>query len=440
MIDNPLLARLETVQPIVIYGRVTKAVGLTVEATGPSISIGRGCRISCRNGRSMLEGEVVGFRGDAILVMPLGDVRGIGAGDRVFFDARPLHVPVSPFLLGRIVDSRGHGMDGGPSIPSRTSYPLYRKPPHPLERERICEPLDLGIRAINACLTCGMGQKLGIFAGSGVGKSVLLGMICRYTRADVNVIALIGERGREVREFLERELGEEGRQRSVVIVATSDEPPLARLRAAFVATAIAEYFRDHGQHVLLMMDSLTRVAHAQREVGLAVGEPPTSKGYPPSAFAIFPQLLERVGRTARGSITGLYTVLVESDDLMDPIVDSVRAILDGHIVLSRSLAMRGQYPAIDVLHSLSRVMPDIVAPPHLAQVRTLLQLLATYREAEDLIQLGAYRPGSHPRLDRAVRMHEAIEQFLRQERETCASMATSLQDLEELMHRANDLA
>ncbi|RMH36114.1 MAG: FliI/YscN family ATPase [Nitrospirae bacterium] len=427
------LSRLDALETVSVYGRVVKAVGLTVEATSPVATIGQGCRIVCRNG-SVLDAEVVGFRGETALLMPLGEVRGIGPGDRVLFEAHPLHIPVSPLLLGRVVDGRGQAIDDGPPIPATLRYPLYRQPPHPLERERIREPLDLGIRAINACLTCGVGQKLGIFAGSGVGKSVLLGMMCRYARAEINVIALIGERGREVREFLERELGAEGRQRSVIVVATSDQPALVRLRAAYLATAIAEYFRDLGKHVLLMMDSLTRVAYAQREVGLAVGEPPTAKGYPPSAFAVFPQLLERTGCTREGSITGLYTVLVEGDDLTDPIADSVRAILDGHIVLSRSLAMKGHYPAIDLLHSLSRVMSDVVSPDQLTDVRLLSQVMATYRDAEEMIQIGAYQPGTNPRLDLAIQMHEAIVQFLCQDREERASMAKSLQALRDLVN------
>ena len=311
---------------------------------------------------------------------------------------------------------------------------------NPLNRERITQPMDLGVRVINAMLTCGVGQKLGIFAGSGVGKSVLLGMICRHTSADVNVIALIGERGREVKEFIEKELGEEGLNRSVVVVATSDQPPLVRLRAVFVATAIAEYFRDQGNDVLLLMDSMTRLAHAQREIGLAVGEPPTTKGYPPSVFTLLPKVLERVGKVGKGSITGLYTVLVEGDDLTDPIADSVRSILDGHIVLSRSLAMQGHFPAVDVLQSISRVMPDVVTLAQMASVRSLLEILSIYRNAEDLINLGAYQPGTNAKLDVAIAMRESIQTFLQQEQGQRVGLAESLQGLEKVVSQSREIA
>jgi len=386
-----------------------------------------------------VEAEVVGFRDNRVLVMPLGEVRGIGPGSRLMYEPDNPSVPVGPGLLGRILDGLGHPLDGKGPVPATTSYPLYSPSLNPLDRARITKPLDLGVRAINGLLTCGGGQKVGIFAGSGVGKSVLLGMMCRQTAADVTVLALIGERGREVKEFIEKELGEEGLRKTVVIAATSDQPPLVRLRGAFIATAIAEYFRDQGRDVLLLMDSLTRVGHAQREVGLAVGEPPTSKGYTPSVFTILPRLLERVGPTTTGSLTGLYTVLVEGDDLADPVADFVRAILDGHIVLSRELASRAHFPAIDVLQSVSRVMPDITEPAHMDSARALKELLSLYRNAEDLINLGAYRSGSNPRLDLAVSMMDPITQFLRQGISERADLATSLQGLDQLVAQAREL-
>jgi len=339
-------------------------------------------------------------------------------------------LPVGPGLLGRVLDGLGEPLDDKGPLATSVRYPLHAAPPNPLQRARIRMPLDLGIRAINGFLTCGQGQKMGIFAGSGVGKSVLLGMISRFTQADVNVIALIGERGREVNEFLERDLGAAALQRSVVIVATSDQATLIRLRAALVATTIAEYFRDSGKHVLLLMDSLTRLAYSQREVGLAIGEPPTTKGYTPSVFAMLPKLLERVGTgPGAGTITGLYTVLVDGDDLTDPIADSVRSILDGHIVLSRALASQNQFPAIDLLQSTSRVMRDIVGTDHAAAARCMLELVARYRQSEDLVLLGAYKPGVNKTLDRAVQAQEAINAYLRQDIEQPAPLAASAQSL-----------
>ena len=433
-----LLQRLDNIRPIKVHGRVCRAVGLTIEGTGPVTSVGQSCRIISPGGECV-EAEVVGFRDNRVLVMPLGEVRGIGPGSRLMYEPDNPSVPVGPGLLGRILDGLGHPLDGKGPVPATTSYPLYSPSLNPLDRARITKPLDLGVRAINGLLTCGGGQKVGIFAGSGVGKSVLLGMMCRQTAADVTVLALIGERGREVKEFIEKELGEEGLRKTVVIAATSDQPPLVRLRGAFIATAIAEYFRDQGRDVLLLMDSLTRVGHAQREVGLAVGEPPTSKGYPPSVFTILPRLLERVGPTTTGSLTGLYTVLVEGDDLADPVADFVRAILDGHIVLSRELASRAHFPAIDVLQSVSRVMPDITEPAHMDSARALKELLSLYRNAEDLINLGAYRSGSNPRLDLAVSMMDPITQFLRQGISERADLATSLQGLDQLVAQAREL-
>jgi len=435
---STLLQRLDDIRPIKVHGRVCRAVGLTIEGTGPVSSIGQICQIISPAG-DCVEAEVVGFRDNRVLVMPLGEVRGIGPGSRLMYQPDNPSVPVGPELLGRVLDGLGHPLDGKGPVSSTTTYPLYSPSLNPLDRARITKPLDLGIRAINGLLTCGGGQKVGIFAGSGVGKSVLLGMMCRQTAADVTVLALIGERGREVKEFIEKELGEEGLKHTVVIAATSDQPPLVRLRGAFIATAIAEYFRDQGRDVLLLMDSLTRVGHAQREVGLAVGEPPTSKGYPPSVFTILPRLLERVGPTTKGTLTGLYTVLVEGDDLADPVADFVRAILDGHIVLSRDLAARAHFPAIDVLQSVSRVMPDISDPSHMNSARALKELMSLYRNAEDLINLGAYRSGSNPRLDLAVAMMDPITQFLRQGISERADLATSLQGLDQLVAQAQEL-
>jgi flagellum-specific ATP synthase len=410
-----LADRLANVETIAVHGRIAQATGLVVEGYGPVQSIGEWCEIVSEDGAHRIPAEAVGFRGQRVLLMPLGELRGIGPSSHLVLRGQQATVPVGRRLLGRVVDGLGNPLDGKGAIQAESCYPLYAPPPNPLHRRRIRRPLDLGIRAINGLLTCGLGQKVGIFAGSGVGKSVLLGMLSRYTAADVTVIALVGERGREVNEFLERDLTHHGLARSVVVVATSDQPPLVRIRAAFVATAIAEYFRDCGCHVLLLMDSLTRVAYGQREVGLAIGEPPTTKGYPPSVFTLLPKLLERAGcGTGEGTITGLYTVLVEGDDLTDPIADSVRSILDGHIVLSRELAAQGHYPAIDVLASVSRVMKDIVTPEHAAAARRFIEALALYRGSEDLISLGAYRAGSNPKLDRVVNRIGDLTTYLRQ--------------------------
>nr|MBI3612603.1 FliI/YscN family ATPase [Nitrospirota bacterium] len=410
------LEQIADLDSIAVRGRVAQAVGLVVEGYGPMNSIGELCEIVREDGTDRILAEVVGFRDQRVLLMPLGEMRGIGPGSHLIMQGRTASASVGPGLLGRVLDGLGLPLDGKGPVLSEAEYPLYAAPLNPMHRRRITQPLDLGVRAINGFLTCGRGQKVGIFAGSGVGKSVLLGMLSRYTAADVNVIALIGERGREVNEFLERDLQAAGLKRSVVIVATSDQPPLVRLRGAFLAIAIAEYFRDCGKHVLLMMDSLTRFAHGQREVGLAIGEPPTTKGYTPSVFTLMPKLLERAGTCqGTGSITGLYTVLVEGDDLSDPIADAARSILDGHIVLSRDLAARNQFPAIDVLQSTSRVMRDVAVPEHYTAARSVMEALATYRRSEDLINLGAYKPGVNPKLDRAVNLHGAITAYLRQE-------------------------
>lgn len=424
--------RLDELSTTTVTGRVVKAVGLTLEATGSGAAVGQRCHIFSQRRQAILEGEVIGFREQRVIVMPFGPVRGIGAGDSVRYDPSSSRMLVGQNLLGRVVDGLGQPIDEKGPIQRSQRYALHAPAPAPLQRKRITTPMDLGIQTINSLLTCGVGQKMGIFAGSGVGKSVLMGMLCRHTKAEVNVIALVGERGREVREFLERDLGEESLRRSVVVVATSDQSPLVRVRAVFVATAIAEYFRDQGNQVLLLVDSLTRLAHAQREVGLAAGEPPTTKGYPPSVFTLFPQVLERVGPLEKGSITGLYTVLVDGDDLNDPIVDSIRSILDGHIVLSRQLAMQGHFPAIDVLQSVSRVMSDIVPDSHAEAARTIVQAMAEYRNSEELINLGAYQQGTNARLDAAIQMKEPIDDYLRQRRETAVNLEESWQNLERL--------
>ena len=381
---------LENVDSLAVYGRVAQAVGTVIEGYGPVTSIGEMGEVIREDGEGRVLAEVVGFRGEWLLLMPLGEMRGIGPTSRLVMTGRQASVPVGTGLLGRVLDGLGTPIDGRGPIQADLQYPLYADPINPLRRRRINQPFDVGVRAINGLLTCGVGQKVGIFAGSGVGKSILLGMISRNTVADVKVIALIGERGREVQEFLERDLTPEARAQSVV-VATSDQPPLVRIRGAFVATAIAEYFRDCGKNVLLLMDSLTRFAHGQREVGLAIGEPPTTKGYTPSVFALLPKLLERVGTCdGTGAISGVYTILVEGDDLSDPIADSARAILDGHIVLS-DLVARHHFPAIDILQSTSRVMKDITTPRHRAAARAVIESLSTYQRAEDVITLGAYK-------------------------------------------------
>ncbi len=404
---------IEDMDPVRIYGKVTQITGLIIEGHGPGSSIGELCDIYPRGGNQAVEAEVVGFKGGNIQLMPLGDTRGFSPGSKIVAKRHKAHIKVGNSLLGRILDGIGNPLDSKGQIIEKHSYPIYRDPMNPMDRRRIEKPLDLGIKALNGLLTCGQGQRLGIFAGSGVGKSVLLGMIARNTTADVNVIALIGERGREVKEFIEKDLREEGLARSVVIVATSDQPPLVRIRGAYIATAIAEYFRDCGKKVILMMDSVTRFATSYREVGLAAGEPPTTKGYTPSVFSALPRLLERAGTCAgEGSITGLYTVLVEEDDLNDPIADAVRSILDGHIVLSREIAAENHYPAIDILHSLSRTMIDVVSSDHINNNRRLREILSRYRKAEDLINIGAYKKGSNANIDYAIKMIDRINSFL----------------------------
>ncbi len=412
---NTRLEQIERIDPIPSQGKILQAIGLVLEGYAPVSSIGEVCTIaSTKTGRELLA-EVVGFRGDKILLMPLGDLRDIGPGAPIVGRGDHAKAKVGAALLGRVIDGLGQAIDDKGPLNTVESRPIYGNPPNPLFRERIQAPLDLGIRAINGLLTCGKGQRVGIFAGTGVGKSVLLGMISRYTEADVNVIALIGERGREVKEFIEKELKEEGLRRSVVIVATSEQPPLIRRRAAYLAITIAEYFREQEMEVLFSMDSLTRLAHAQREIGLAIGEPPTTKGYTPSVFSELPKFLERAGTAVgQGSITGLYTVLVEGDDLNDPIPDAARSILDGHIVLSRELANENHYPAIDILNSISRVMIDIVKPEQAAAAKIISQWIANYKKAEDLIHIGAYKAGSSRKIDHSIAMKESLEMYLQQ--------------------------
>ncbi len=394
-------------------GTVLDIIGLLIEASGPKAKMGEICKLIPDSGIPVL-GEVVGFRGGRVLLMPFGDLDGIAPGSSVEATGRELEVPVSKQMLGRVTDALGFPIDQEPSWPVDAYYPVMERPPAPLERELIGSPLPTGVRAIDALLTLGEGQRIGIFSGSGVGKSTLMGMVARKTTGDVNVIALIGERGREVREFIEKDLGEDGLRRSVVVVATSDEPALLRIKAAWVATAIAEYFRDQGLRVLLMMDSVTRWCMALREVGLAIGEPPTTRGYTPSVFANLPKLLERAGKGSKGSITGIYTVLVEGDDMDEPIADAARGTLDGHIVLSRDLAQMGHYPAIDVLGSVSRLMPDVVQEPHLSVAQEVRSILSTYRKAEDLINIGAYVKGSNPNIDKALKYIHKVNSFLKQ--------------------------
>lgn len=417
---------LETSTLIRYSGRVSKLIGLTIESQGPAVNMGEVCLIYPLKGDCPIVSEVVGFKGETVLLMPLGEMGGIGPGSKVVATGESLQVEVGEGLLGRVLDGLGNPIDGMSKPVLNRKYPVNNLPPNPLMRNRIIEPVTLGVKAMDALLTCGKGQRIGVFAGSGVGKSTLMGMIARNTQADINVIGLIGERGREVREFIENDLGEEGLKRSVVVVSTSDKPALVRVMAALLSTSIAEYFRDQGKNVILMMDSLTRFSMAQREIGLAVGEPPVTRGYTPSVFAVLPQLLERAGNSDKGSITGLYTVLVDRDDMNEPIADAVRGILDGHVVLSRKLATQGHFPAIDILESISRVMPNIITQEHMEASRTFKDILATYREAEDLINIGAYVKGTNPRIDYSIEKIEAFKAFLKQRVDEKVSLEESL--------------
>lgn len=409
---SPYIDAAKQSDPLRIFGKITEITGVLLKAEGlPNVSIGEACAI-LSDQSDPIDAEVVGFKDGKALIMAAGEVLGIRPGSFIYATGKQVSIKVGDELIGRVINDKGNPLDNKGPV-GGSDYPLSSLSVNPLIKKRITDPIDLGIKAINALLTCGKGQRVGIIAGTGVGKSVLLGMMAKYSASDVNVIALVGERGREVREFIERDLGEEGLKRSVVVVSTSEQPSVAKVRCALAATAVAEYFRQEGKDVLLFMDSLTRVAMAQREIGLAIGEPPTAKGYTPSVFAFLPKLLERVGTSdSEGSITGLYTVLVESDDLTDPVADAAMSIIDGHIVLSRDLAMENHYPAIDVLRSISRVMPDIIDDKHKEMSSRLVENLATYKKMEDLINLGAYKEGSNPKVDYTVSMIDRFKEFL----------------------------
>jgi len=425
---KPYLRRLEDFSTLRWTGRVTKAIGHLVESDGPFCSVGEGCAILTEDG-NVFSGEIVGFRGRSVLSMPLERPSGIRYGDRIVTRGTHPALRVGPELLGRVIDGSGKPIDELPPYRAREYWPLHGDPPLPLERQPIREPLGCGIRAIDGMLTCGRGQRVGIFGGSGVGKSTLIGMMTRGTSADMTVLALVGERGREVREFLEDAIGKEGLKRSVVVVSTSDQSPLLRIRAALAATTVAEYFSARGKNVLLVVDSLTRFAMAQREIGLAAGEPPTAKGYTPSVFTLLARLIERAGNYGKGSITAFYTVLMEGDDQQDPLVDAVRALLDGHVMLERKLNSRGHYPPIAVLDSLSRLMSAVCTKDHLEKARRLRELMAAYAASEDLVRIGAYQKGVDPTLDRALAALPAITAFLQQKKGESAPFADTLNSL-----------
>lgn len=432
------IERVERLCTPALLGRVVDVTGLTVTVSGLPAPVGCMCRIHRDGG--IVEAQVVGFRNDETILMPLRDTLGIARGDEVSAHPGEGRVGVCDELVGRVLDGMGRVIDPGPKLHPQQFYPLYRTAPRALDRPRINRPLATGIRAIDTMLTAGRGQRLGLFAGTGVGKSVLMGMVARYTEADVTVVALVGERGREVNEFIEKDLGPEGRPKTVLVLSTADESPVLRVRAGFVATAVAEYFRDRGKSVLLLMDSLTRIAMAQRQIGLAAGEPPATKGYTPSAFAMLPQLLERAGQTASGSITGFYTVLVEADDINDPVGDAVRGILDGHLWLARNLANKAHYPAISVPDSISRLMSDIVDEQHLAASRTVLRCLATWNEIEDLVNIGAYAPGSNPAFDTVIQTRPAVLAFLQQRIAECVPFAQAREQLVAVARQIDETA
>lgn len=425
--------RLDDLELIKVHGKVKDVIGLVIVSNGPNVALGEICSIVDKNGHEICKSEVVGFKEGKVLSIALGEVHNISPSCEIRSTGENFRIPVDESLLGRVIDGLGRPIDGKGPIIASTYKEIFQLPPNPLIRKRITEPLQTGIRTIDGLLTIGKGQRAGIFAGSGVGKSVTLGMIARNTNADVNVITLIGERGREVREFIEKDLGPEGLKRSVIVVATSDQSALIRTKGALIGTTIAEYFRDKGSDVVLMMDSVTRFAMAQREIGLTIGEPPTTKGYTPSVFALLPKLLERAGNTANGSITGLYTVLVDGDDMTEPIADAVRSILDGHIVLSRKLANKNQYPAIDPLQSVSRVMPDLVSQDHRERAMVFNEILATYNEAEDLINIGAYAKGSNPQIDHALSKITALRTFMKQDITETALYDETLSRLEKII-------
>ncbi|MDR3211239.1 MAG: FliI/YscN family ATPase [Planctomycetota bacterium] len=424
--------RITRILPARVSGRVRRVTGLIVETSQLPLPVGSLCQVFSRLSRETVEAEVVGFRENATLLMPLGEMRGIGPGDRVESLATEQVVAVGPHLLGRVLDGRGQPMDGKGPILATSTYPIYADPPDPVRRPRIGEVLSTGIRSIDAFMTVGKGQRIGIMAGTGVGKSVLLGMLARYTSTQVSVISLVGERGREVRDFIDRDLGPEGMARSVVVIATSDQPAPVRVKAPFVATAVAEYFRDQGADVTLLMDTVTRMAMAQRDIGGSIGEVAASKGYTPSTFALLPRLMERAGRSPSGSITGFYTVLVEGDDMNEPIADATRGILDGHIVLSRRLAQRNQYPAIDILESISRVQSEIVPREELQASRRLRQILATFKDAEEMINIGAYVPGANPEIDKSRNTMPKLMQLICQDMNEATPYGETMQLVLEL--------
>src|SRR4051812_37546875 len=431
---SPYLEELERIPQFRWTGQVTEVVGLLVESRGPNVAIGDFCEVETSGGRR-IRTQVIGFRDGRVLSMPLEEIEGLQMGDAVAARSEDARVEVGPQLLGRVIDGFGKPMDNGPAIEVRDTYSLHGTATNPLAREHITQPLVTGIRAIDALLPCGKGQRIGIFGGSGVGKSTLLGSMSRHNSADVTVIAMIGERNREVRGFLENELGPEGRKRSVVVCATSERPAPLRVRACFVALAISEYFRDQGANVLLVMDSVTRLAMAQREIGLAAGEPPSQKGYTPSVFNLLPRVFERAGNFRKGSITGFFTVLVEGDDFNEPIADAVRSILDGHIILSRALGAAGHYPAIDVLNSISRLTSDLAGAAQKESATRLRDAMATYERTQDLIQLGAYVAGSNPQLDASIQLRPELLEFLRQDHLANSPLPETLSRLEQLAAR-----
>jgi flagellum-specific ATP synthase len=440
------LARLDerggaaAVRPLRQVGTVADVLGLTLRVRDLAVPVGSLVSVAGRDALAPVAAEVIGFADGLTLLMPLGPVDGVRRGDVASCILQNQRVPVGRGLLGRVIDGRGQPIDGKGPLDAETRVALHRTPPDPIRRRRVTQPLATGVRAIDGFLTCGRGQRVGIFSGTGVGKSVLLGMIARHTAADVNVVALIGERGREVRDFLERDLGAEGLARSVVVVSTSYDPPPLRVKAGFVAAALAEHFRDLGLEVLFLMDSVTRIAMAQREIGLSAGEPPATRGYPPSVFALLPQLVERAGCSTRGAITGFYNVLVEGDDLDEPVSDAARGVLDGHVRLDRKLAARQHYPAISVLESVSRLMVDVAGPEHRQAAAALLSLLAALREAEDLVAIGAYVKGSDPQVDLALEMRPAIDGFLRQGVEEHSTFEATLRALMDLAATAGRTA
>ncbi|MEQ1822875.1 MAG: FliI/YscN family ATPase [Fimbriimonadaceae bacterium] len=427
-------ARVKRAPLMEIYGRVIQIVGLIVESNGPNARIGDLCEIEGADGH-VIEAEVVGFRSDRVLLMPLGDLAGVRAGCLVRSMGHCLKVPVGRAMLGRVLDGLGRPMDGRSLPHVEAHYPIYNTPPNALERRMISKPMATGVRAIDGVLTLAEGQRMGIFAGSGVGKSTLLGMIARNSEADVNIIALVGERGREVREFITNDLGEEGLARSIIVCATSEQPAMVRIKAALSATAMAEYFRDQGLSVLLMMDSVTRFCMAQREIGLAIGEPPSTKGYTPSVFALLPRLMERAGTSANGAITALYTVLVEGDDTNEPVADAARSILDGHIVLERKLTSRGHYPPIDVLQSLSRTMPMVTSSVHLKDSQRMRELVAAYADIEDMVSIGAYKSGTKPVADDAIAHIDQINDFLKQGKAETSDYQSTLARLSQAVNK-----